>query len=175
LVMLGGVVGFLPDAGQLFVPASILASFLQTSAGAAFFYFMHCHLQSTLAIAPHLTKSAIRLVIVALCQLLLVLAVAVPTQAITGAPTYVLVSAIVATAVVIVLAAGPMMRFGATPRWGLVAASVAGAAFIGAFSAVPSQNAVWLIMKIAVAAAIVALLAWKGRFLEAAGPSRSDV
>ena len=175
LVMLGGLIGFLPDAGQLFVPASILASFLQTSAGAAFFYFMHCHLQSTLAIAPHLTKSATRLVVVALCQLLLVLAVAVPTQAITGAPTYVLISAIVATAIVIVLASGPMIRFGAPPRWGLVAASVAGAVFIGAFSAVPSQTPVWLVVKIVVATAIVALLAWKGRFLEAAGSSRSDV
>ena len=162
LVMLGGLIGFLPDAGQLFVPAPILASFLQTSAAAAGFYFMHCHLQSTLAIAPHLTKSATRLVVVALCQLLLVLAVAVPTQAITGAPTYVLVGAIVATAFVIVLAAGPMVRFGATPRWGLVAASVAGAAFIGAFSALPSASAIALVAKIVAATAIVALLAWKG-------------
>lgn len=175
LVMLGGLIGFLPDAGQLFVPPSILASFLQTSVAAAGFYFMHCHLQSTLAIAPHLTKSATRLVVVALSQLLLVLAVAVPTQAITGAPTYVLVGAIVATAIVIALALGPMVRFGATPRWGLIAASVAGAAFIGAFSAVPSASAIALVAKIVVATAIVALLAWKGRFLEAAGASRSDV
>ena len=95
-----------------------------------------------------------------------------PTQAITGAPTYVLVGAIVATAIVIVLAAGPMVRFGARPRWGLVASSIAGAAFIGAFSAVPSASAIALIAKIVAATAIVALLAWKGRFLEAAGASR---
>lgn len=175
LVMLGGLIGFLPDAGQLFVPASILESFLQTSTAAAFFYFVHCHLQSTLAIAPHLTKSATRLVVVALCQLLLVLAVAVPTQAMTGAPTAVLISAIVATAVVIVLASGPMLRFGAAPRWGLVAASAAGAACIGAFSAMPSKSAFWLIVKIVVAAAIVALLAWKGRFLDPPVSSRSNV
>ncbi|MBR0687383.1 hypothetical protein JQ594_15740 [Bradyrhizobium manausense] len=175
LVMLGGLIGFLPDAGQLFVPASILTSFLQTSAAAACFYFMHCHLQSTLAIAPHLTKSATRLVVVALCQLLLVLAVAAPTQAVTGMPTSVLIGATVATAIVIVLAAGPMLRFGATPRWGLVAASVASAVFIGAFSAVPSISPVWLGAKIVAATAIVALLGWKGRFLEAAGASRSDV
>ncbi|MBC9876952.1 hypothetical protein G8O24_06265 [Bradyrhizobium sp. INPA01-394B] len=175
LVMLGGLIGFLPDAGQLFVPASILPGFLQTSAAAACFYFMHCHLQSTLAIAPHLTKSAVRLVVVALCQLLLVLAVAVPTQAITGIPTFVLTGAILATAIVIVLAAGPMIRFGATPRWSLVAASVAGAAIIGAFSAVPSTSAIWLGAKIVAATAIVALLAWRGRFLEAPGTSRADV
>ena len=136
---------------------------------------MHCHLQSTLAIAPHLTKSATRLVVVAFCQLLLVLAVAVPTQAVTGTPTYVLIGAILATTIVIVLAAGPMIRFGATPRWGLLAASLAGGAFIGAFSAVPSTSVIWLVVKIVAAAAIVALLAWKGRFLEAPGSSRADV
>jgi O-antigen/teichoic acid export membrane protein len=175
LVMLGGLIGFLPDAGHLFVPSSILASFLQTSAAAACFYFMHCHLQSTLAIVPHLTKSAMRLVVVALCQLVLVLAVAVPTQAMAAAPTYVLVSAILATGIVIVLASGPMLRFGAAPRWSLVAASVAAAAFIATFSTISSPSVVWLMLKIAIAAAIVALLAWKGRFLEAAGASRSVV
>nr|WP_271671727.1 hypothetical protein [Bradyrhizobium sp. CCBAU 51627] len=175
MVMLGGLIGFLPDAGQIFVPPSILASFLQTSAAAACFYFMHCHLQSTLAIVPHLTKSALRLVVVALCQLLLVLAVAVPTQAITAAPTDVLIGAILATGVVIVLASGPMLRFGAAPRWGLVAASVAAAAFIATFSAISSQSVVWLMVKIVTAAAMVALLAWKGRFLEAADTSRPRV
>lgn len=175
LVMLGGLIGFLPDAGQLFVPAPILTSFLQPSAAAACFYFVHCHLQSTLAIAPHLTKSATRLVVVALCQLLFVLAVVMPTQAMMGTPTSVLIGAIVATAIVIVLAAGPMLRFGAAPRWGLVAASVAGAVFIGAFSAVPAISPVSLGAKIVAATAIVALLAWKGRFLEAAGAPRSDV
>ncbi|MCG2631530.1 hypothetical protein L6654_33370 [Bradyrhizobium sp. WYCCWR 13023] len=175
LVMLGGLIGFLPDAGHLFVPSSILASFLQTSAAAACFYFMHCHLQSTLAIVPHLTKSAMRLVVVALCQVVLVLAVAVPTQAMTAAPTYVLVSAILATGVVIVLASGPMLRFGAAPRWGLVAASVAAGTFIATFSAISLPSVVWLMLKIAIAAAIVALLAWKGRFLEASGASRSVV
>lgn len=172
MVMLGGLLGFLPDAGYLFVPASVLPSFLQTSAAASFFYFAHCHLQSTLAIVPHLTKSAARLVVVAACQLVLVLAVAVPTQAMTGSPTYVLGSAIGATAVVIVLAAGPMIRFGAMPRWGLAAASVVAAVFIGAFSQMPSASAGWLTAKMAVAAVIVALLAWKGRFLESAGTSR---
>lgn len=175
LVMLGGLIGFLPDAGYLFVPTYILASFLQTSAAAAFFYFMHCHLQSTLAVAPHLTKAALRLVVVALCQLLLVFAVAIPTQALTGEPTYVLVSAIAVTTIVILLASGPMMRFGAKPRWSLVAASIAGAVIIGAFSAVPSESIVWLAAKIVIATAIVAFLAWKGRFLEAVGPARTAV
>jgi hypothetical protein len=46
------------------------------------------------------------------------------------------------------------------------------AVFIGAFSQMPSASAGWLTAKMAVAAVIVALLAWKGRFLESAGTSR---
>src|SRR5258708_33291065 len=93
-VMVGGLIGFLPDAGRIFVPRDILESFLAVAPAVTLFYFLHTHLQATLAVIPHLQKSATRLVIVASCQFLMVSAfstIAVapdlsPTAAITVPP-----------------------------------------------------------------------------------------
>lgn len=164
-IMLGGLIGFIPDAGRLFVPADVLASFIGVAPAAAVFYFLHTHLQATLAVIPHLRKSAVRLVIVAACQLLIVSLFTTVAAALGFSPATVIAAAAIATAIVILFASGPLVRFGALPRWPLaMAASVAGI-LIGAFTVVPSEPAVWLVGKIFVSAVAVGLLTWKGDFL----------
>ncbi|MBR1271811.1 hypothetical protein JQ629_30435 [Bradyrhizobium sp. AUGA SZCCT0222] len=166
-VMLGGLIGFLPDASRLFVPADLLTSFMAVAPAAAVFYFLHTHLQATLAVIPHLRKSATRLVVVAACQLALV-SVASMIAALLGLSIAAQVaSASVATAIVILCGSGPIIRFGVVPRWLLLGASLVAAILIGAFAAAPSEPMLWLAGKIVVAAVAVALVAWQGEFLSA--------
>ena len=172
IVMLGGLVGFLPDAGHFFVPADVLAGFLGAGPMAAAFYFLHTHLQSTLAVIPHLKKTAIRLVVVAACQLMLVSLCSATAAALGLSPAAVIASAAIATAIVILFASGPTVRYGVVPNWLLTLATSVAAILIGAFGTVPSEPMVWLAGKIAVSAAAVALIAWQGDFL--APPRRSD-
>jgi O-antigen/teichoic acid export membrane protein len=168
VVMLGGLIGFLPDAARLFVPADVLASFLSCGPAACAFYFLHTHLQSTLAVIPHLRKSAIRLVVVAGCQLMLVSLFS--TLAVTRglSPAVVIASAAVATAIVILFASGPFIAYRAFPQWPLVSAAAFAAILIGAFAAIPSEPLVWLAGKIVVAAVTVALVTRQGDFLAVA-------
>src|SRR5258708_37951319 len=63
-VMLGGLIGFLPAAGRIFVPRGILESFLAVAAAVSLFYFLHTPLHATLAVIPHLRESATRFVFV---------------------------------------------------------------------------------------------------------------
>lgn len=165
IVMLGGLIGFLPDAARLFVPADFLASFLAATPAAAAFYFFHTHLQSTLAVIPHLRKSALRLVVVAAFQLLAVAAVSAVAVFYAASPPRVLALAALATAVVIVLASGPTIRFGAVPRAGLFGIATVFAIIIGSFSTVASAPLIVLVGKIALAAAATTLIAWYGGFL----------
>lgn len=171
-IMLGGLIGFLPDVARLFVPREILASFLSAAPAAAAFYFLHLHLQGTLAILPHLRKSALRLVVVAACQLLAVLVCAGLAAAAGIAPPGIVVAAAAATAIVMLLASGPTVRVGAAPRLHLVAAALVAAILIGSLSTLPSEPPVWLAGKTAFAMMAVALIAWRGEFLTA--PRRVD-
>ncbi|MGY3461126.1 O-antigen/teichoic acid export membrane protein [Bradyrhizobium sp. LM3.4] len=65
LVLLGGLVAFIPDAARILVPQESLNGFLATAPTVAAFYFLHTHLQATIAVVPHLEKLATRLVVVA--------------------------------------------------------------------------------------------------------------
>lgn len=164
-VMLGGLIGFLPDAGRILVPRDILESFLAVAPTAAIFYFLHTHLQATLAIIPHLQKSAARLVVVAVCQLAMVAAFSTIAVVAGLSPSGAVAGASIATAIVILSASRPTIRFGAIPRWSLVMAATIAAILIGSLSALPSQPLIWLVGKIAVAAIATALIAWRGDFL----------
>jgi O-antigen/teichoic acid export membrane protein len=164
-IMLGGLIGFMPDAGRIFVPGDILTSFLAAAPAAAAFYFLHLQLQSTVAIIPHLRKVALRLVIVAVLQLLAVSAISAFAIAAGASPAGVIAGAALATAIIVLLASGPTIRFGAFPRISLVATTVIGALLIGSLCAIPSEPWIWLLGKIAAAAAIVVLIAWQGDFL----------
>jgi hypothetical protein len=167
IVMLGGLIGFLPDASRLFVPTDLLTNFLTVAPSAAVFYFLHTHLQGTLAVIPHLRKSATRLVIVATCQLALVSVVS-SVAAVLGLSTAAQVaSAALATGIVILCGSGPIIRFGVTPRWLLAGVSTVAAILIGAFAAVPSEPVLWLAGKIVISATAVALVTWQGEFLSA--------
>lgn len=166
-IMLGGLIGFLPDVARLFVPYDILASFLSAAPAAAAFYFLHLHLQGTLAILPHLQKSALRLVVVAAGQLLAVLACSWLAAAAGIKPPGIVAAAAVATAIVMLSASGPTIRFGAVPRLLLVAAAVVAAIAIGSLSMLPSDPPIWLLGKSTFAMVVVALIAWRGEFLTA--------
>ena len=166
-IMLGGLIGFLPDVARLFVPHDILASFLSAAPAAAAFYFLHLHLQGTLAILPHLQKSALRLVVVAAAQVLTVLLCSGLAAAAGISPPGIVVAAAMATAIVMLSASGPTFRFGAIPRLHLVAAAIAAAIVIGSLSMLPSEPSIWLAGKVAFAMLAVALIAWRGGFLTA--------
>jgi O-antigen/teichoic acid export membrane protein len=168
IIMLGGLIGFLPDAGRLFVPPDVLVSFLSAGPAAAIFYFLHTHLQSTFAVIPHLRKSAMRLVVVAGCQLITVTLFSTTAAVMGFSPAAVIASAAIATAMIILLAGGFTVRYGAFPNWSLVSVAAMAAIAIGGFSAAPSESVVWLVGKVVVSAALVALIAWRGDFLASA-------
>jgi hypothetical protein len=165
LVMLGGLIGFLPDAARLFVPPDIQTGFVEVAPAAAVFYFLHTQLQSTLAVIPHLTKAAVRLVVIAACQLVLASVLSAGVAIVNPSSAIVVAAASMATAVIIIFAAGPMIRFRAMPRWLLVFVAALAAAVIGASSHVPSEPMIWLFGKVAVSTLAVGLIAWQGNFL----------
>lgn len=168
-IMLGGLIGFLPDVARLFVPRDILAGFLSAAPAAAAFYFLHLHLQGTLAILPHLQKSALRLVVVAACQLLAVSVCSGLASAAGIAPPGIIAAAAVATTAVMLFASGPTIRFGAVPRPYLIAAAAVAAIAIGSLSTLPSEPLIWLVGKSAFSVMAIALIAWRGDFLTAPG------
>ena len=173
VVLLGGLIGFLPDAARLFVPRDIAAPFLAAAPAAATFYFLHVHIQGTLAVIPHLQKSALRLVIVAGCQLLAASAVATVSVIAGLTPGAVLDGAAAATALIIGLASGPTLRAGAAPRPALFAAATLAALLIAALHTLSSEPLPWLLGKIAFALAATAAIAWQGDFLMTARRAKS--
>ncbi|MFB9268758.1 hypothetical protein ACFFWD_37565 [Bradyrhizobium erythrophlei] len=164
-VMLGGLIGFIPDAGRILVPEESLDGFLVVAPAVAVFYFLHTHLQATIAVVPHLEKLATRLVVVAAGQLAMVTAVSAIAVAAGVSPRGAVACAAVATAIVILFALGPTIRFGAVPRWSLAAEATVAALLIGSLAALPSQPLTWLAAKIVIAAATTAFIAWRGDFL----------
>jgi hypothetical protein len=112
------------------------------------------------------------LVVVAAGQLLTVLICSGLAAAAGIAPPGIVAAAAFATAIVMLLASGPTIRFGAIPRLHLVAAAVVAAILIGSLSTLPSEPSIWLLGKSAFAMMAIALIAWRGEFLIA--PRRID-
>ncbi|MCA1376590.1 MULTISPECIES: hypothetical protein [unclassified Bradyrhizobium] len=165
LVLLGGLVGFIPDAARILVPRESLDGFLTTAPVVAVFYFLHTHLQATVAVVPHLEKLATRLVIVAVGQLAIVAAVALAAAWAGLSPQDAVGCACLATLAAILFALGPTLRFEAFPRWSLVAQALVAAVLIGSLGAMPTEPATWLAGKIVIAALATAIVGWRGDFL----------
>lgn len=164
-VLLGGLIGFIPDAARLLVPQESLSGFLAAAPMAAVFYFLHIHLQATVAVVPHLQKLATRLVAVAAGQAILVAVASTIAVAAHLSPRGAIACASIATAAVILLALGPTLRFRAIPRWSLAVEAVLSAILIGSLASLPMEPAAWLTGKIAFAATATAFVAWRGDFL----------
>jgi len=165
LVLLGGLVGFIPDAARILVPRESLDGFLATAPTVAAFYFLHTHLQATIAVVPHLEKLATRLVVVAAGQLAIVAAVALVAVWAGLSPRQAVGCAALATLATILAALGPTLRFEAFPRWSLVMQALAAAILIGSLAAMPTGPATWLAGKIVIAALATAVIGWRGDFL----------
>lgn len=170
-VLLGGLIGFIPDAARILVPQESLNGFLAAAPMAALFYFLHIHLQATVALVPHLQKRAMRLVAVAAGQAIMVAVATTVAMAAGLPPRGAIACASIATAAVILLALGPTVRFRAIPSWSLALEAVLAALLIGSFATLPMEPTAWLTGKIALAAAATAFIAWRGDFLAHA---RSD-
>lgn len=165
LVLLGGLVGFIPDAARILVPRESLDGFLQTAPAIAAFYFLHTHLQATIAVVPHLEKLATRLVLVAAGQLALVVALSLVAVSAGLSPRGAVGCASLATLATILVALGPTLRFEAFPRWSLVMQALVAAILIGSLGSMPTEPAAWLAGKIMIAALATAIIAWRGDFL----------
>lgn len=165
LVLLGGLIGFIPDAGRILVPPESLDGFLATAPTIAVFYFLHTHLQATIAVVPHLDKLAARLVVVAAGQLAAVAAASLIAMSLGLSPRGAVACAAIATAAAILLALGPTIRFDAVPRWPLVIQALAAALLIGSLGSMPTAPAAWLAGKIVVAGLATAVIGWRGDFL----------
>ncbi|WP_440637782.1 hypothetical protein ACSHT2_27390 [Bradyrhizobium sp. PUT101] len=165
LVLLGGLVGFIPDAARILVPRESLDGFLQTAPAIAAFYFLHTHLQATIAVVPHLEKLATRLVLVAAGQLALVVALSLVAVSAGLSPRGAVGCASLATLATILAALGPTLRFEAFPRWSLVMQALVAAILIGSLGSMPTEPAAWLTGKIMIAALATAIIAWRGDFL----------
>lgn len=165
LVLLGGLVGFIPDAARILVPRESVSGFLETAPAVAAFYFLHTHLQATIAVVPHLEKLATRLVAVAAGQLAIVVAFSLIAVSAGLPPRGAVACASVATLATILVALGPTLRFEAFPRWHLVIQALAAAILIGSLGSMPTEPATWLAGKIAVAAIATAAVGWRGDFL----------
>ena len=165
LVLLGGLIGFIPDAARILVPRESLDGFLQTAPAIAAFYFLHTHLQATIAVVPHLEKLATRLVLVAAGQLALVVALSLVAVSAGLSPRGAVGCASLATLATILVALGPTLRFEAFPRWSLVMQALVAAILIGSLGSMPTEPAAWLAGKIMIAALATAIIAWRGDFL----------
>ena len=165
LVLLGGLVGFIPDAARILVPRESLDGFLATAPTVAAFYFLHTHLQATIAVVPHLEKLATRLVLVAAGQLAIVAAVALVAVWAGLSPRHAVGCASLATLATILIALGPTLRFEAFPRWPLVMQAFLAAILIGSLGSMPTEPATWLAGKIVIAAIATAIIGWRGDFL----------
>lgn len=165
LVLLGGLIGFIPDAARLLVPQESLAGFLETAPTVAAFYFLHTHLQATIAVVPHLEKLATRLVVVAAGQLAIVVALSLVAVSAGLSPRGAVGCAAAATLATILVALGPTLRFAAFPRGSLVVQALVAAILIGSLGAMPTEPTAWLAGKIVIAAIATATIGWRGDFL----------
>ena len=165
LVLLGGLIGFIPDAARILVPQASLNGFLETAPTVAAFYFLHTHLQATMAVVPHLEKLATRLVAVAAGQLALVVTFALVATWAGLSPRGAVGCAAIATLASILVALGPTLRFEAFPRWPLVMQALLAAIVIGSLGTMPTEPATWLAGKIVIAAIATAVIGWRGDFL----------
>ena len=168
VVLLGGLIAFIPDVAWLFVPQAVLPAFIAVAPAVSLFAFFNTHLQGSGAIVVHLLKITHRLVVVAFGQLAVVPAIIWLALAAGQSVAMALLLASLATAAWMLAVSGPTLRFGAYPRCSLGLIAIAGAAMIGALVWLPSSPTIWFVGKIALAAAITALVAWRGDFLQMA-------
>ncbi|PSO22314.1 hypothetical protein [Bradyrhizobium sp. MOS002] len=171
LVLLGGLMAFIPDAARILVPRESVEGFLATGPAVAAFYFIHTHLQATIAVVPHLEKLATRLVLIAAGQLAMVAAFSLVAVWVGLSPQAAVTCASVATLAAILVGLGPTLRFEAVPRWPLVLQALAAAILIGSLRHAPSEPMAWLAGKIVIAAIVTAAVGWRGNFLLLARPS----
>jgi len=165
IVLLGGLIGFIPDAARILLPWASQDGFLATAPMVALFYFLHTHLQATAAVVPHLEKLAIRLVVVAAGQLASVVAMSAIASRLGLSPVGAVTCAAAATALTLLLALSPTVRFRAILRWRLAIAAAAAGMLIGSLAVVPSAQPAWLASKVVFAGIVTALVAWRGDFL----------
>lgn len=165
LVLLGGLIGFIPDAARILVPQASLDGFLETAPTVAAFYFLHTHLQATIAVVPHLEKLATRLVVVAAGQLAIVVSFSLIAVSAGLSPRGAVGCASIATLATILVALGPTLRFEAFPRWPLVVQALVAAILIGSLGTMPTEPVTWLAGKIVIAAIATAVIGWRGDFL----------
>lgn len=165
VVLLGGLIGFIPDAAHILVAQDSLDGFLATAPQVALFYFLHLHLQSTVALVPHLEKLSTRLLVVATAQLIMVAAASALAAAAGLSPRGAVACASAATVIVILLALGPTVQYRAVPRAILIAQALLAAILIGSLASMPIQPPLWLAAKILIAGLAAAVVAWRGDFL----------
>lgn len=170
ILLFGGLIGILPDLAWIVVPEHLRASFLAVEPSAATFFFLHTHLQATLAVVPHLQKAALRLVLVAFGQLICVSVFVLAIVTLALPPTMSLWGAALATSILIVCASGPTLRFGAAPDMVLTFTAIVGGATIGALVFLPSTTVLSVAAKCLLAVLIVLLVTWKGKFLSTPRP-----
>lgn len=168
LVLLGGMVAFIPEVAWIFVPQTLLPAFIAVVPAVSLFAFVNTHLQVTGAVVVHLLKMTQRLVIVAFGQLAAVPAIVWLMLAAGQSISAALTLASLATVAWMVAMAGPTLRFGAYPKPLLVIVATVGASLIGALVWLPSLPVAWLAAKIVLAAAVTGLVAWRGDFLRLA-------
>lgn len=165
VVLLGGLIGFIPDAGRILLPLASQGGFIATAPMVALFYFLHTHLQATIAVVPHLEKLATRLVVVAAGQLAAVVVAAAIATRLGLSPAGSVGCAAVATAGALLLALGPTLGFHALLRRRLAIEAVVAGILIGSLALLPSLPPAWLAGKIIFAAIVTAIIAWRGDFL----------
>lgn len=173
VVLLGGLIGFIPDAAHILLSPDSLDGFLATAPMVALFYFLHLHLQSTVALVPHLEKLSARLVVVATAQLIIVAAATAIAAAAGLSPRGAVACASAATLIVILLALGPTVQYRAVPRAILIVQALLAAILIGSLASMPTQPLLWLAAKILIAGLAAAVVAWRGDFLMLARHGRS--
>ncbi|SFQ31940.1 Membrane protein involved in the export of O-antigen and teichoic acid [Bradyrhizobium sp. Ghvi] len=164
IVLLGGLIGFIPDAAHILLPQDSVDGFLATAPAVALFYFLHIHLQATVAVVPHLEKLASRLVVVAAGQLTIVSVSSALAMLVGLSPRGAVICAAAATAIVIVLALGPTVRYRAVPQLVVIVQALIAAIVIGSLASMPIEP-LWLPGKILIAAVATAVIAWRGDFL----------
>ena len=77
-------------------------------------------------------------------------------------------SAALATALIILFASGPLIRFRAAPKALLILEATVAAAAIAMLAAAPSDSLTWLAGKIVFAGLAVVLVTWRGDLLASA-------
>jgi hypothetical protein len=130
--MFAGLIAFLPECAHWILMPALADSVLVVAPAATLFYFLHTHLQATMAVVLHLQKSVVRLCVVAGSQAILVAVLLLTGKLMRFSPPQQLFVSAVCTFVILLAAIGPTRRFGAYPRLTVVFAASAAAVAVSA-------------------------------------------